>query len=83
MVIYKYRVTPGEFSVAMPATSAVVAVHAYGYEARMWASVDPNSPVVTRRFRAVATGEHFEASWKHVGTFHMNDGLVFHLLEMS
>ena len=85
MVIYKYQVKPGdigEFSVAMPRTSTVVAVQMQGDDPQMWVIVDPGSPVMMRRFRVVATGESFDPTWRYIGTFQMRGGgLVFHLLE--
>jgi len=48
MVIYKYPVTPGEFSVAMPVASTVVAVQLQGDEPQMWAVVDPGRPAISR-----------------------------------
>lgn len=82
MVIYKYTVSPGEFTAAMPDGSRVVAVQVQHGEPQMWAIVDPARPTTARRFRAVATGEHFEPSWHYIGTFQLEHGsLVFHLLE--
>ena len=90
IVIYKYQVKPGEFSVAMPRASTVVSVQMQGDDPQMWVIVDPGSPVMMRRFKVVATGDSFDPAWRYIGTFQMSgDGsdsalptvLVFHLLE--
>ena len=88
MVIYKYQVKPGdigEFSVAMPRTSTVVAVQMQGDDPQMWVIVDPGSPVMMRRFRVVALpGESLlDPTWRYIGTFQMRGGgkSAFHLLE--
>jgi hypothetical protein len=84
MVIFKYPVSPGEFSVLMPAKSNVVAVQAQHDVPQMWAVVDPDSPKVSLRFRTVATGEPFGNEWNYVGTFQLHGGvLVWHLLEAA
>jgi hypothetical protein len=80
-VIWKFSVTPGDFSHRMPAGPVqYLAVQMQDGEPVLWALV-PESATGTweHRFRVVPTGAPFDDTGLHyIGTF-QREGLVFHL----
>ncbi len=78
-VVWKYRLSYGEQTIRTPPVLGVV--HA-GLDGAMvhsvWLHVG-EGPAQEFVCRVVATGEHFDTSWRHCKTF-MDGSLVWHLL---
>jgi len=76
--------------VQMPVGAEILYVDAQGPQHSdpgfcIWARVDPNAPMETRRFRLAGTGHPLEENvGKHLGSFQMLGGqLVWHLFELG
>jgi hypothetical protein len=97
-VVWKYAAAPGGFVVEMPKGAEVVSVGLQDPDIRFapvgdigkvfvfWACVDPNAPLVNRKFRTVGTGHSYfieDEVYKFVGTVQFPDGLVFHLFDLG
>ena len=84
--VWKYAVEPDEFVVEMPTGAVVLSVEAQYGLVSMWALVNPEAPLCSRRFVTVGTGHPLPDeidSFRFVGTFQMRGGsLVFHLFEV-
>lgn len=82
--IHKYGVPiVDDCAVVLPKGAVVLSVHTQRGQPFMWAEVDPDAPLVERRFCLRGTGHPFQGSeGGFVGTFLLHDGgLVFHLYE--
>jgi hypothetical protein len=102
-VVWKYAAAPGGFVVEMPKGAEVVSVGLQDPDIRFapvgdigkvfvfWACVDPNAPLVNRKFRTVGTGHSYfiedeagkQEQYKFVGTVQFPNGLVFHLFDLG
>ena len=99
-VVWKYHAAPDGFVVKMPKGAEIVSVglqHADSstipanvigevFDFVFWACVDPNAPLVNRKFRTVGTGHPYfidDEVYKFVGTVQFPDGLVFHLFDLG
>jgi DNA-directed RNA polymerase subunit RPC12/RpoP len=86
--IYKYPLPiDDEIEISMPEGSEILAVHTqvnYLKETPcIWAIVDTDAPLTTRRLCIRGTGRTFRGNeGKYIGTFQFDNGaLVFHLFE--
>jgi len=89
MIIYKYQVELGQFSISMPMGAKILCTKWRYQSPQMWALVpDPDSSLLERRdFRVFATGEHIPeeeyGSVIYIGTFFTpNNVFVWHLFEV-
>ena len=86
-VIWKFPVEiKDEFSIEMPAGAELLSIQAQRGEPFLWAEVNPEAELKSRKFRVFGTGQPIEVDeWiEYVGTFQMHDGaLVFHLYEIE
>lgn len=80
--IYKYQISPPGVEISMPIGAKVVAVHEQADGVYMWAEIDNSNAYETRRFTVYATGQMIEDNTEYVGTFFMQNGLVFHVYEV-
>ncbi|MDQ3223266.1 MAG: hypothetical protein M3Q75_07335 [Gemmatimonadota bacterium] len=80
--VYKYPVPVAmEFTLEIPVNAEVLTVQTQGGVGSIWILVDPDAPVVQRRFRVVLTGRE-APPWHYVGTFQLDGGaMVLHLFE--
>ncbi|MCK8787655.1 hypothetical protein M0638_25130 [Roseomonas sp. NAR14] len=81
--VWKFVLTP-KCTISMPEGAELLHVAAQGGEVCLWALVNPERPVETRRFRAFGTGHAIPAglSLRFVGTALLAGGaLVFHVFE--
>jgi len=85
MVIWKY-VLPRTQRSTIPMPEGAKILHADNQfdEPFIWAMVDPNRPIVDRRFLFIGTGADFyETNIKHISTFLIRgDSYVFHIFEI-
>lgn len=88
--IYKYQIPiADEFEILLPKDARILCVQAQYDEPRLWAIVNPNAAVVTRRFALRGTGHPVDDALADLGntalyrgTFQIRNGaLVFHLFE--
>ena len=83
--VWKYDVqTTDEFTIEMPEDARVLTVQMQHGTPKLWALVNPKSPLRKRRFWLAGTGRDipFPQTLRHVGTFQAHGGdLVFHLFE--
>lgn len=73
-----------DVTIEMPQGARVLHVETQFDSAQMWALVDPNQPLVQRRFKVVGTGHRHEDmdTWHYIGTFPMfGGGLMWHVFE--
>jgi hypothetical protein len=85
VVVYKYsfRVQVPTFQLALPVGARIVHVGLQHGVPCLWAELDPSRPLEERRFKVMATGEIFDESARHVGTFFADSGrFVWHLYEL-
>lgn len=85
--VYKYDVPMADhFILHLPKGARILTVQAQLNWICLWALVDPDLPLVPRRFRFAGTGHPIEESSRnlhYVSTFQMNNGgLVFHIFEI-
>ncbi|KKN27722.1 hypothetical protein LCGC14_0861460 [marine sediment metagenome] len=86
MFIYKY---PFEVSdtveIMMPTKARILTVQTQSNAPCIWALVDGDKPLETRRFRVFGTGHEFNIDpiqSKYIGTFQLMDGgFIGHLFE--
>ena len=83
--IYKYPVPLDYGAVDMPRGAEILSVHTQRGLPQMWAIVDPEAPLESRRFHLFGTGHEMPPAaelGRFVGTFLFHDdSLVFHLFE--
>lgn len=84
--IYKYRIDGPDVDLELPAGATLLALQMQNGDPHLWVLLDPEAPLVTRRFRTLPTGTlttPLPAGSTYVGTFQMAGGLlVFHLFEI-
>lgn len=85
--IYKYPVPLNDDSaIDMPEGAQVLTVQMQHEQVWIWALVDPDAPMVTRRFHIVGTGHPIEHpdTLTYIGTFQVSGGmLASHLFEST
>ncbi len=87
MRIFKYSLVPGDYlTLQMPKGAEILSVQCQKDTACIWALVDPDQPLETRKFRWAGTGHPItetKKQLKFIGTFQMRGGdLIFHLFEI-
>ena len=89
MRIYKYEVKiEDQFEIKMPKDADIFDVQMQSEVPCMWAMVDTEAEIVTRRFRIIGTGNSIPefdhvSRYEYIGTFQQYNGsLVWHLLEV-
>jgi hypothetical protein len=71
-----------EFTLDMPDGAQILRADMQGERLIVWALVDPNMRMTTRRFRLAGTGHAIEQEdLSHISTF-FDGGLVMHLFEV-
>jgi DNA-directed RNA polymerase subunit RPC12/RpoP len=83
-VIYKYPLPiADEFEIQVPMAAQILTVQTQRETPYIWALIETDAPLTTRRFCIRGTGEAFKGNeGKHIGTFQLRNGdLVFHLFE--
>jgi len=81
--IWKYILNPsGYFSeIIMPEDATVLTVGAQGDDICLWVLVLPSSPLISRAFVVIGTGEEIPPGFNDfIGTVFIDD-LVFHIFE--
>lgn len=80
--VWKFLVKPTK-NLDLPMGWEVVDVSAKGDEVFMWVMLDPNAPRHREVFVSIPTGGVVPDDADHVGSWHMDDGLVFHLFVLA
>jgi len=85
--IYKYLLEPITLNkVDMPTGSEILSVAFQRDNLYIWAKVDIEATLSTRKFKVFGTGHEIpleeENCLKFIGTGHMDGGLVFHVFEL-
>jgi DNA-directed RNA polymerase subunit RPC12/RpoP len=83
-VIYKYPLPIGEdIEISMPMAAQILTVQTQKETPCLWAMVETDAPLTTRKFCIRGTGHPFKGNeGKYLGTFRLQGGdLVFHLFE--
>jgi hypothetical protein len=81
--VFKYTLHPGDTELRVPVYAEPIHVAFQGDHLRIW-MCENLGELETRRFRTVATGEDFVGvPTSHVGTAITDDGLVFHVFEVT
>lgn len=83
-MIFKYTLTPDDaVTLKVPCVFEPLTVQMQHGEPRLWALVDPESPMTSRRFRVFGTGHSVPNEIRredYIGTFQIAAGdLVFHV----
>lgn len=80
-IIFKYRVRPMPH-IHMPQGAKLLSVQVQRGEPMLWALIDESEPIVNRKIRSYGTGHTTpDDPGQFVGTFQMDDGLVFHVFD--
>jgi DNA-directed RNA polymerase subunit RPC12/RpoP len=82
--IYKYPLPMEEDpEICLPAGSQILTVQTQNNAPYVWALIETDAPLTTRRFCLRGTGHTFKGNeGKYIGTFQLGGGeLVFHLFE--
>jgi hypothetical protein len=82
--IWKFNLAPGETTLQIPQGAGILTAAEQFGGISMWAAVDPEKPLVDRKFAVFATGQSIETLLGHkfIGTVLLNGGsLVFHVFE--
>lgn len=80
--IWKYIILPFTMYLSMPNGAEVLCVQEQHGDIYLWAIVETNSPVYTRKFVMRWTGTPFNGSeGKYIGTVQHSDSLVYHVFE--
>ena len=85
--LYKYKVViDDEQIIKMPEESEILSVQCQFGEPCIWAIVETDNEMVSRKFGLVGTGHPCERlnGGKYIGSFQMHNGsLVFHLFDFG
>lgn len=82
MTVWKFVLSPYTQSIYMPDGAQVLSVGAQHQKVCVWALVNPNNPVVPRRFVLAVTGHDVPGHGRFLGTVILEGGgLVFHIWE--
>jgi len=86
MTIWKYKLPcTSRSEVSMPKGAQVLTAQTPFDELCVWALVDPDAPLTTRRFAMVATSENADdvLNARYINTVQFRGGLlVFHIFEL-
>ncbi len=86
-VIWKYQLATGLNPVEMPGDARVLSAHGQRDEVCIWALVDPERPVETRRFWVLGTGHTTDPAVSlgaFIGTALLyGDSIVLHVFEAA
>jgi hypothetical protein len=84
--VYKYDLEPLEdvVELQLPRYSQILKVDTQLQKPRLWALVETEQPLETRKFRVAGTGHEIkEQNTAYIGTVFMHSGfLVFHVFEL-
>jgi len=81
--VYKYKVSPTSEFVSLPKGAEVLTFGDQKGEIYLWARVDPDAEIETRRFTVVGTGHDMESgSLEYINTIFVA-GFVFHAFEVK
>jgi hypothetical protein len=85
--IFKYEVPLADyFSLEMPAGADILTIQVQNERPCLWAIVDKDAPMKTRRFATYGTGWELppeEFLGKYAGTVQRNFGLVWHIFDLG
>ena len=82
--IYKYELAWQDYvDIEMPVGATPLTVGAQNGKGYLWALVEPDAPVETRRFRHAGTGHPIQdTALSYIGTY-MDGSFVFHVFEID
>ena len=85
--VYKYEIPiQDEFSLTMDKNAKILKVENQGDKPYMWALVDPDKEMITRKFLFVGTGQRIDycqPQLKHISTFQSQEGsYIFHIFQI-
>jgi hypothetical protein len=81
--IWKYELSP-ECELKIPRGSIPLHVHTQNDVPMLWMLVNSDAPLEKRRFKSYGTGHKmYDETLQYIGTFHLNNGLVFHTFEVK
>lgn len=81
--IYKYQIEiQDKFTLEMPKHAKILTVQTQFGTPCIWAKIDPDEPIVKRKFLLLGTGHDASKVYEelYIGTFQMHS-FVFHLFE--
>ena len=82
MMIWKYGIRIGGFSVEMPKGAQILYVHEQDGEPYFWALVEPCAETELRAFFVAGTGQQIAEQARYIGSFMLHSGrFVGHLFE--
>lgn len=75
----------GEQSLRLPQNAQILTIQIQNNKPQLWALVDTESPIVIRHFLTYYTGVAMPDGdfGQYVGTYQLDNGLVFHVFEKS
>jgi len=80
--VHKYPFRIGDPSFSMPQDAELLCVQMQGDMPCLWALVETDNPMVTRRIKIRGTGHDCSGVGRYISTFQMAGGaLVFHAFE--
>jgi len=82
MKIFKYRIKETDYQeIEMPEGAVILSIQNQYGNLQMWAKVDESRRLLTRRFRIIGTGNHFnDEGLTYIDTV-KQDGYVWHIFE--
>lgn len=84
IAVWKFTIEPDTTSIEIPGNCRLLSVAFQGEELRLWAAVDPSSPIRKRRLKVVGTGhEYSNLKGVFIGTAFHPGGLVFHVFDQG
>ena len=85
-IIYKYKVVFGSYSeLDLPKDAQILKIDEQKDEIVLWALVNPDKPIITRKFKIEGTGYPIEEkeNLEYINTFYTNNNeLVWHVFEI-
>ena len=78
--IFKYELDPTGDWIAIQEGAEILSVGVQNSNIMMWALVDPERPMIQRKFNVYGTGHKIHYPGKFIGTVFM-DNLVFHVYD--
>ena len=87
LTIYKYPLHLNDYiELHLPEDTQILTVQTQGDMPCLWALVNPDNKIITRRFRLAGTGHPIKENKSELfyhGTFQLHGGtLIFHLFEI-
>jgi hypothetical protein len=82
--VYKYDLPIEDFvELQLPTTAIILKIDTQNEEPKIWAWVNPDEPLVTRKFRIAGTGHDINEPFiRYIETFFIRN-LVFHVFELD